>query len=120
MKHKLTSIVIVLALCLSLVPMAALPAAAAEEAPWEGTGAQANPYLISTAADLQALATNVNDGTSYSDKYFKMTTDIDLSDVCGVGKDSWTPIGRYIDSNDSGNRAFSGTFDGDGHIVTGL
>lgn len=40
----------------------------------------------------------------------KLTDDIDLSEVCAEGADSWTPIGT----------AYAGTFDGQGHAIKGL
>ena len=55
-----------------------------------GSGSQTDPYLISTVADLQQLATDVNGGNSYSDKYFKLANDIDLKDV-----ENFTAIGWY-------------------------
>ena len=53
---------------------------------WMGSGTSDAPYQITSAADLTQLATDVNGGESYSDKYFKQTADITLSG-------EWTPIG---------------------------
>ena len=50
-------------------------------------GTQDNPWLISTVEDLQKLAETVNDGESYSGKYFIQDTDLDLMGI------TWEPIG---------------------------
>ena len=82
-----------------------------------GAGTVDNPYKISTGAELAWLAAQVNAGTSYSGKYFKLTSDIRLNtdDVptSGDSLNSWKPIG------DKSNH-FQGTFDGDGHTISGL
>lgn len=74
----------------------------------EGDGKEATPYLISSGAELAYLAKGVNDGSiTTSDKYFKLTNDIDLNDQ------AWTPIG-------SGSYSFQGNFDGDNHTISNL
>ena len=70
-----------------------------------GSGTEADPYLIATADDLAEFRTAVNAGTAKS-SYAKLTDDIELSG-------QWTPIGTSAS-------AFTGTFDGDGHSITGL
>ena len=78
-------------------------------------------YLIYTADDLVAFAALVNSSSSSIDA--KLMKDIDLSSVCGesVGKGgaavSWTPIGN---TSSNPNVYFQGTFDGQGHTVSGL
>lgn len=78
-----------------------------------GSGTESSPYLISTAEQLQQLATDVNGGNTYSGTYFKLTQDIDLSSVCSKEKGSWTSIGNFTNK-------FSGTFDGCGYKISGL
>ena len=71
-------------------------------------------YLIYTADDLKEFAAIVNgtDGTSTdSDANAKLMNNIDLKDVCGESN-SWTPIGN--------SSPYSGTFNGDGHTISGL
>lgn len=91
---------------------------------FEGKGTATEPYLLSTAQALQGLAARVNARQNYEGSYFKMTRDIDLADVCGkdlndgAGID-WTPIG-YVDSDNGIYIGFEGTFDGDGHTISGL
>ena len=74
-------------------------------APGDSAG---DPFLITNQTDLAALSTAVNSGTSFSGKFFRQTADIALSG-------SWTPIGVDV----VGSR-FSGTYDGNGHKITGL
>ncbi|MCK9182370.1 MAG: hypothetical protein M0P13_05765 [Fibrobacteraceae bacterium] len=88
----------------SYVPLSSGPGESAE-----------NPILISTEAELLAFADSVNLGRhSYMNKYYALANDIAVSSGT-----SWTPIG-------SGSRVypvaspFSGTFDGQGHTVSGI
>ena len=81
-----------------------------------GSGTESDPYKISNANDLKRLATDVNGGTYYSGKYFKLTGDIDLSNVY-----IHEPIGSLKEGffSDTIN-SFQGTFDGDGYTISGL
>ena len=74
---------------------------------FSGSGTSENPYLIKSAADLAGLAANVNSGTNYQSKYFKLEANIDL-----MGHE-WTPIGTR-------EKYFYGNFDGDGKVITNL
>lgn len=65
-----------------------------------GTGTSLDPYLISTSSDLNSVANNLS-------AYYKQTADIDMGGV------SFTPIGNAT-------TAFTGTFDGDNHIISNL
>ncbi|OQB31885.1 MAG: hypothetical protein BWY08_00174 [Bacteroidetes bacterium ADurb.Bin174] len=70
-----------------------------------GEGTAADPVLIESAANLAYMASDearTGFGT-YLNKYFKLTTDIDLKNH------AWTPI--YV---------FIGNFDGNGHKIMGL
>lgn len=78
-----------------------------------GSGTSSDPYLISTAGQLAYFSNQVNAGTNYSGKYFKLTTDFNLS-----GK-LWTPIGNSEGTDEKG-WPFHGIFDGDGHVVTSM
>lgn len=75
---------------------------------------EVDAYVISSAADLAQLAVNVNNGMSYQDKYFKLTTNIDLNNH------DWTPIGHYFHNGKSSTKPFYGNFDGQQHKITGL
>ena len=68
-----------------------------------GAGTQADPYLISTPAELDAIRNNRS-------AYYKLTNHIDMSEW-----GNWTPIAdaaKYID--------FTGSFDGDGYVIRNL
>ena len=74
---------------------------------WAGTGTEANPYQISDADKLTALATQVNDkGFDYAGKWFKLMNDIALTG-------EWTPIGNS-------KTAFDGNLDGGQKSISGL
>lgn len=72
-----------------------------------GTGAENDPWRIENAEQLAYLAQQVNNGTDYRGKHFRLVSDLDLS------VKEWTPIGT------EGN-LFWGGFDGDGHTITGM
>ena len=73
-----------------------------------GSGTEADPFLISSADQLKAFRDSVNAGTTYSDKYIQLTTDINLNNK------EWLPIGEK-----EGDK-FSGTFDGQNHKIEWL
>ena len=77
-----------------------------ENWPTQGTGTDADPYLISSADDWNKFAHNVTYGRNYSGKYVKLTNDISVT----------TMAGDY--QADDNYQPFSGTFDGDGHTLT--
>ncbi|MDR1737235.1 MAG: hypothetical protein LBR66_00230, partial [Candidatus Symbiothrix sp.] len=83
---------------LLLILFAALYSNIAAQTYSGGSGTESDPYLISSKADMIALATAVNGGTTYSGKYFLLTADISGITTC-VGYQN----------------QFSGTFDGNGH-----
>ena len=64
-----------------------------------GEGTKESPYLIESEADLLAVSRGL-------DKAYRLERDIALSDA-------WTPVGTYA-------AAFSGTFDGNGHTISGI
>ncbi len=89
----------------------------------EDAGTADKPYEISTAEQLAGLAQLVNGGTNFSGKFIKLTADILLNELDKDGMPrvaegqtephKWTPIGNN-------KKKFQGTFDGDGHAVSGL
>ena len=72
-------------------------------------------YKIGTSADLVEFSTIVNTANQFIKG--KLMNDIDMSDV-----PNFYPIGEYADdaSCGVGNRAFAGTFDGQGHVIKNL
>ena len=80
-----------------------------------------NTIGIGSAEALAALATIVNSGTTCYGKTIVLTADIDISSVCaantnGAGIGGWTVIGDASTMNSN----FNGTFNGNGHTITGL
>lgn len=69
---------------------------------FQGAGTEANPYLISSAADWNYLAVKVNSGTNYAGKFFRQTANIDVTTMVG---------------NSSDSKPFSGTYDGNGKTL---
>jgi hypothetical protein len=73
-------------------------------------------FTLYTAEELAGLAYLVNNGTTFSGVTIYLGSDIDLD-----GRE-WTPIGTGSTSSGSDftTRAFSGTFNGNGHTIIGL
>ncbi|MGN0187226.1 MAG: GLUG motif-containing protein, partial [Paludibacteraceae bacterium] len=106
--------------------------------PQTGDGSSASPYQIGTAAELYWFAGLVNgtltDGTSQNTAACAVLTDdikVNDDDFSEFFSDDpinaeyrltsyqnswviWTPIGKH------GNNAYTGTFDGDNHTISGL
>ena len=70
-------------------------------------------YSISTAEELEQLATMTNNGKIGADTEFVLANNIDLS-AYSSGK-GWTPIGNNLLL-----RQFKATFDGNGYVVSNL
>ena len=72
---------------------------------WNGVGTEESPYVISAAADWEALADYVNSGRSTEGLFFVLENDIDVTIPIGWG------------AGDSSPMCFSGTFDGNGKTL---
>lgn len=66
-------------------------------------------FHITTAAQLKGLADIVNFGNKLTGKEIQIDSDIDLNNC------EWTPIGVW-----GNNYSFDGTFNGNGHSITGI
>ena len=92
-------------------------------APWtNGTGTEADPFLIENAQQLAYLTYRVNNGldaagghVSNQDLHYKLMTDVDLN---GSEDFQWTPIGYWI--SNTNYYSFGGHFDGNNHTISGL
>jgi len=72
-----------------------------------GDGTESTPYIITSPAQLLMIANNVNNNVSgFASAYYKLGNDIDLSGY------NWIPIGN--------NYSFSGNFDGNSKVISGL
>ena len=84
-----------------------------------GDGSESTPYLITMPVELAQLATFINEGNvDYTTKYYRLENNIDLS-AYGAGYNGgagWIPIGTNVPTT----ARFSGVFDGNNKIITGL
>lgn len=78
------------------------------------TGTSSNPYAISTGDGLQLLATYVNNGYVFSGKFFTLNDDIAFNSST---ENNFTPIGGKFGKV---YYSFCGSFDGDGHTISGI
>ena len=100
---KIISLALILALCFTLLPMAAF-------------AAEANKISITTVDELLQFAAAVDNG-EYDDKTDAVVSlDADL-DLTGV---AWTPIGSKFDTDGNLLHYFSGKFYGNGHTISNL
>ena len=77
-----------------------------------GSGTKADPYKISSSADLVQLATDINNSTSrlYEDQYFVQTGNINMSGI------NFVPIGI----NDNSYHQFRGKYNGQNYTISNL
>ena len=106
MKKRIGSLLLILALCFTLLPTAAF----AEE------NEQSNKTSITTVDELLQFAKAVDNG-EYDDKTDAVVSlDADL-DLTGV---AWKPIGSVFDGDGNLLHYFSGKFYGNGHTISNL
>lgn len=68
-----------------------------------GSGTADDPYQIGSDIDWETFANWINnENTTYRNKYYKLTADINVTTTVGTSEDN----------------SFRGTFDGDGHTMT--
>lgn len=123
MKKRFGRLLLILALCFTLLPTAAF----AEETSvdnWDGSAdtswytsaPDASKYRISTAEQLAGLAQLVNADpgtTNFAGKTFYLENDLDLSGH------EWISIGTAL-GRDKPGYSFCGVFDGKGHVISNL
>ena len=137
MKKRIGSLLLILALCFTLLPTAALAAENTQEPmesqePQETQNAETwgdkadtswydghetdTKYLITTAEQLAGLAKLVNakpGTTNFAGKTFYLENDLDLSGH------EWISIGTVL-GGDCPEYSFCGVFDGQGHVISNL
>lgn len=76
-----------------------------------GSGTKDDPYLIFNPIQLH----NIRNFTGYDDVYFKLMSDIDLTEFIDDNSptEGWEPIGSV-------QSPFMGNLDGDGHTISGI
>ena len=98
--RKVTSVLLAFVLCTALLCIGAAAADSGAAGKFAGgNGSPENPYKIENADQLKAVEKNPG-------AYYVLIADIDLE---GSADDPWNPIGK-----------FTGTFDGNGHTISGL
>ena len=103
MKKRIGSLLLILALCFTLLPTAAL-------------ATDSNKISITTVDELLQFANAVDNG-EYDDKTDAVVSlDADL-DLTGV---AWTPIGSVFAADGTLLHYFSGKFYGNGHTISNL
>ena len=107
MKKKIVSLALVLALCLSLLPMTAFAEGEEEKAPTP------EDLIIETEADLKKFAEAVNAGEYDGQTTAVVSLEADL-DLNGT---SWVPIGSNFDNQGNLQHYFGGKFYGNGHTI---
>ncbi len=95
--------------------------------PWTGSGTESDPYIISSTWQLDCLAKEVwggytgnPDGKSFRDIYFKLGSDIEYSHSNDDTWDKTTSFTSNFTSIGGWGNSFKGTFDGDGHSISGI
>ena len=123
MKKRILSMLLAIVMVVGLIPSFTLTASAVDADTWDGTsvatafaggtGTEADPYQITTAAQLIYLRNQVNGGNSYDGMYFRLEADLDMASKT---------FGNSIGYINSGYKAyyFDGHFDGNNHTISNL
>ena len=95
-------------------------------------GTSGKPYQIKTIDDLNKLAADVNSGTNYEGKYFRLENDLDFYEATNTAlrpttawddatsqENNYTAIGLYSGTT-ANRRYFCGHFDGNGMTIRGI
>lgn len=103
----------------SVTDDAVISAAIEPDGLWDGEGTEGNPYQIATVTDMENLAVMVNVGHDFSGVYFAMMNDLDYENApLDETRSNHTTIGYGEGSSIIAQ--FSGTFDGNNHIIKNL
>ena len=123
MKKRIGSLLLILALCFTLLPTAAFAEGTSvdnwdgsADTSWYTSAPDASAYHISTAEQLAGLAQLVNADpgtTNFAKKTFYLDNDIDLSGH------EWISIGTVL-GGEYPEYSFCGVFDGQGHVISNL
>ena len=123
MKKRIGSLLLILALCFTLLPTAAFAEGTSvdnwdgsADTSWYTSAPDATKYDISTAEQLAGLAQLVNADpgtTNFAGKTIYLENDLDLSGH------EWISIGTVL-GGDFPEYSFCGVFDGQGHVISNL
>ena len=116
MKKRIGSLLLILALCFTLLPSAAFAAETMDT--WDGTADTSwydeneTEFHLKTAKQLAGMAKLINNDTAYfKDKTVYLDNDLDL------GGHEWISIG---DGANTDRGSFQGVFDGQSHVIYNL
>ena len=116
MKKRIGSLLLILALCFTLLPSAAFAAETMDT--WDGTADTSwydeneTEFHLKTAKQLAGMAKLINNDTAYfKDKTVYLDNDLDL------GGHEWISIG---DGANTDVGSFQGVFDGQSHVIYNL
>ena len=97
------------------------------ERPWAGSGTENAPYIICNTTQLDWLAKEVwggytgnSNGNYFNGAYFKLGADIAYSHSNTDTWDKTTSFTSNFTSIGGWGHSFQGTFDGDGHSISGI
>ena len=119
----------ILTICMMVQLFACVTMASAMTQVWDGTVAESytdgtgtadDPYIISSAAELAYMSAQVGAGVDLN-AYYKLGADITFNENL-LGEDgllSKTPSVSFTPIGTTSNK-FGGSFDGDGHTISGL
>ena len=123
MKKRIGSLLLILALCFTLLPTAAFAEGTSvdnwdgsADTSWYTSAPDASEYRISTAEQLAGLAQLVNADpgkTNFAGKTFYLEKDLDLS------RHEWISIGTGRGGSNP-EYSFCGVFDGQDHVISNL
>ena len=114
MFKRMLSLAVALVMIVSLIPLSATTAHAAEaDTSWYSAtaGTAEDPYIIDSKEDLFGLV-ELSKTSNFNERVIKLAANIDLTG------ETWQPIG-YHGGNTSA-KPFAGTFDGCGHTISNL
>lgn len=135
MKKKIASLTLVLALCLSLLPVTAFAEGDDEastevqtwgdlaDTSWYTGNEDAAEYHITTAAQLAGLAELINKENapvSFDGKIVYLDNDLDLADHEWISIGNGLAIQNAYQNDPDWYYSFNGTFDGQGHVIYNL
>lgn len=106
-RKRLLTFMIIFTMIIMMLPTFNLTAFAAIGT-WEGTGAQADPWLIKTTDDFVQITTTYSANNGYKDKFFKLVNNLDFTGV------TYTPAGT------AWGASFNASFDGNNKEFTNL
>ncbi len=113
---KIISFILVLCMLIGMVPAVSLMASAeAVSADTSWYDAAKAEFELDTPAELLGFANLVNAGTTFAGQTVRLTADVDLNPGWTASATAPTNVWASMQG-----KVFSGTFDGDGHTLSGV